>query len=203
MAWTAPTTRATGDLITASNWNTDLVENLKAVSRAYDLSTSELDLVSSAAETNIYTKAVAAGDMSTNRTLRCTIIGDYLNNSGSARTLLLGIYMLTGGTPLWKDVTGTSIAASATRREWRIVFEIANLNSASVQKLAGEFTITAPTAGSGGGIGDIDGNALVAPFGGAATQDTASAWTLYFTAQHGASDANLSFRKKYALLEIL
>ena len=28
MAWTAPTTRATGDLITASNWNTDLVNNL-------------------------------------------------------------------------------------------------------------------------------------------------------------------------------
>ncbi len=30
MAWTTPTTRATGDLITASIWNTDLTENLKA-----------------------------------------------------------------------------------------------------------------------------------------------------------------------------
>jgi len=28
MAWTTPTTRSTGDLITAANWNTDLVDNL-------------------------------------------------------------------------------------------------------------------------------------------------------------------------------
>lgn len=28
MAWTAPTTRSTGELITASIWNTDLVDNL-------------------------------------------------------------------------------------------------------------------------------------------------------------------------------
>lgn len=29
MSWTTPTTRATGDVITAANWNTDLVNNLK------------------------------------------------------------------------------------------------------------------------------------------------------------------------------
>lgn len=28
-SWTAPTTRSSGDLITASNWNTDITENLK------------------------------------------------------------------------------------------------------------------------------------------------------------------------------
>lgn len=31
MAWTSPTTRATGELITASIWNTDLVNNLNAL----------------------------------------------------------------------------------------------------------------------------------------------------------------------------
>lgn len=31
MAWTSPTTRATGDLITASIWNIDLVNNLLAI----------------------------------------------------------------------------------------------------------------------------------------------------------------------------
>lgn len=31
MAWTAPTTRTTGTLITASIWNTDLVDNLSAL----------------------------------------------------------------------------------------------------------------------------------------------------------------------------
>lgn len=31
MSWTDPTTRATGDLITASIWNTDLVDNLVAL----------------------------------------------------------------------------------------------------------------------------------------------------------------------------
>ncbi len=29
MAWTVPTVRATGELITASIWNTDLTDNLK------------------------------------------------------------------------------------------------------------------------------------------------------------------------------
>jgi hypothetical protein len=31
MSWTNPTTRNTGDLITAAIWNTDLVENLTAL----------------------------------------------------------------------------------------------------------------------------------------------------------------------------
>lgn len=31
MSWTSPTTRATGDLITASIWNTDVVNNLIAL----------------------------------------------------------------------------------------------------------------------------------------------------------------------------
>lgn len=34
MAYTTPTTRSSGDLITASIWNTDLVENIKALREA-------------------------------------------------------------------------------------------------------------------------------------------------------------------------
>lgn len=37
MAWTAPTTRATGDLITASIWNTDLTDNLAYLKTQTDL----------------------------------------------------------------------------------------------------------------------------------------------------------------------
>lgn len=47
MAWTTPTVRATGDLITASIWNTDLVSNLKMVWHVAD-------------ETSFADKAVAA-----------------------------------------------------------------------------------------------------------------------------------------------
>lgn len=37
MAWTAPTTRSTGDLITASIWNTDLTDNLSYLKTQTDL----------------------------------------------------------------------------------------------------------------------------------------------------------------------
>lgn len=36
MAWTAPTTRATSDLITASIWNTDLVDNISFLGVTHD-----------------------------------------------------------------------------------------------------------------------------------------------------------------------
>ena len=43
MAWTAPTTRTTGELITAAIWNTDVVDNLDAL-KAPPSSDSILDL---------------------------------------------------------------------------------------------------------------------------------------------------------------
>jgi len=56
MAWTAPTTRTTGDLITASIWNTDLVDNLNYLKTNLDNLNvcSQADVTSSRAIGTIY-----------------------------------------------------------------------------------------------------------------------------------------------------
>ncbi len=57
MAWTAPTTRSTGTLITAAIWNTDLTDNLAYLKSAVDTNTSgistlntDLDAVTQSAD---------------------------------------------------------------------------------------------------------------------------------------------------------
>lgn len=174
-----------------------------------DRSTAEFDLVNSAAATALWSKTVAAAAMSTDRMLRGTIIGDYLNNTGGAASLAISLQL--GGVAVLAD-TMTAIDAGATRRPWRFVFEIANLNSASAQFAAGLFSFgaaTAATAGTGDVFADnyvsslnatTQQNAILA---GAATGATGSAIAVAFAAAHGSASASLSFRKKYACLELL
>ena len=51
-----------------------------------DRSTTEQDVVSSAAETSVYSYSVPVGTIGTNKILRLTVTGSYLNNSGSPDT---------------------------------------------------------------------------------------------------------------------
>lgn len=48
MGWTGPTTRATGDLITASIWNTDIVDNLDALRTSLDYAQITSDFTTTA-----------------------------------------------------------------------------------------------------------------------------------------------------------
>lgn len=165
-----------------------------------DQSTAEFDLVNTAAGGTMYDKSVAANAMSTDRLLRCTILGDYLNNSGTSQSLTMSVQL--GGTLLWGDSTTATITTSAVRRLFRLTFEIANLGSASVQTLSGFWVLSAPVAGSGAGLGAIDSGSVNAPLAGTGAKDTTGALTLAWTAQHGAASTNISLRKKYALLEL-
>lgn len=57
----------------------------------YDRSTSAVDVVNTAVATSLWSKAIAANALSTDRMLRVTILGDYLNNTGISQALTLGI----------------------------------------------------------------------------------------------------------------
>ena len=71
MAWTAPTTRSTGDLITASIWNVDLKDNL-------DYLKTEVDKLDD----------VSQSDVTGSRLINATV---YQNTSGKTRIATLNV----------------------------------------------------------------------------------------------------------------
>jgi hypothetical protein len=187
---------ASGHVLAAADVN-DLVGLL-------DRSTSSVDVVSTTTATSIYDLAVAAAAMSTNRILRLTILGDYLNNNATA-TFILRIRDTVAGVLL--NQTSNSIGTSADRRPFRIVIEIQNLGVTNSQLISAHVQL-----GGVGGSGIIGiGNMATAPnseilnhvIGSTATLDTTVARTLQVTIEHNASSANQSFRKRAAWAELL
>lgn len=191
---------ADGEKPSAAKWN--------SLVGVYERSTSAVDVVSSAAETDLYSKSILAGHLSSDRMLRLTLLGDYLNNSGSTQTITLRFKY--GATTMFGDVA--SVATGANRYPLLIVAHIAVLGATNSQWLAGSIALGSPLAGSVAGRGDIDGGmdpnanwsgSSLFAFDGSAAEDSTAAKTLAVTAQHGASNANLSIRKHYAALELL
>lgn len=173
--------------------------------------TTEKDVVNTAAETDLLNGeiTIGAGSMSTNRLLRATLLGDYLNNSGASRTLTVKIKL--GGTVIYED-TLTATTASATRRAVRLGFEIANLGAANSQFMAGAIglsNVVAATTGLGGldnlgnDAGGDSSRANIIATNGAVAIDTSTAKLLEVTVTHSVANASLSARLKYALIEII
>src|SRR5687767_11211551 len=109
MAWTTPTTRTTGDLITAAIWNTDLVDNLAYLKTETDKygallrDAAETAITNTTVETTIFTGSVPAGTLSTNKLLLGRLYFRWDSPSvGRAFTLRVkygGTTMLTFVTP--------------------------------------------------------------------------------------------------------
>ncbi len=143
----------------------------------------------SSAETTLYTGTVTGGDMSTNKSLRIRVIGDFLNNSGSNRQATLklkfGALVLT--------YTFALQATSATRKRWEIDALIANIASASVQSASGSGfigdTFSAPTRLE-----------LTQQLG---TVNSAANVTLSLTAQNSDVDATLETKYLSLIAELI
>lgn len=204
MAWTTPATATVGQVLTAAWLNTYVRDNLNAL---YPLTqiTTEVDVVNTAAETNLISYSVAAGAMGTTRRLKVLIIGDYLNNSGAARTGILKIKF--GGTTIVEQNSTPAINAHANRRPVRFDFDIANLAAANVNFLEGEFRLGSVGTAAVSGIGDVgvSTDLLIASLAsnGTTAIDTASAQTVAVTWQHSAANASLSMRLKYAAVQVI
>lgn len=180
--------------------------------QASDMAGATFDIVSTASETTMFTKTITGGDMSTNKLLRLTAIGDYLNNTGAGRTFEMKVKF--GGTTIY-DETSSSITAYSDRRPWRLQLELGNLGSASSQFMTGQLRLgSAPAAGVGPatGIGVITdattagaNTEMLGVFSSNGTHSiaTSSNQDLVVTIQHSTNSASLSWRLRYAILEIL
>lgn len=162
----------------------------------YDRSTSTVDVVSTLVETTIYSKVIGAGHLSTNRALKLALFGDYLNNSGGLQNTALGVYF--GGTQ--KIFVSQGFPNDVDRSAMFLEVTLANLGATNSQAIYGHMLMNTAPQAHGVGTG-YSGGAV--HFFNTMAVDTTIAQTLLVTAVHDLSSANLSLRKKYAILELL
>ena len=175
----------------------------------YDRVTTAVDVNTSVTETSIYTKSITGNDMSTNKMLRLSAIGDYLHNNAAGDTLTLRVKF--GGTTFYAYAGLLGNVTGAARHPWVLDLRVANLGATNSQMIAGSvITESADTGAATTGIGqwavtDAFGQKMsAAPLGISTlgTIDTTANQTLDVTVQWSASSANNSWRMRYAVLEL-
>lgn len=190
---------------------------LNALTRGYWRKTSEKDVTNTVTDTDLLNGEITidAGAMSTNRMVRVTIIGDYLNNTGADRTF--GFSLLFGGTVLIGESVGGAaagaIATSATRRPMKIVAEIANLGAtnvqwSSLQLFLGDGAAAFTGIGDGSQIGRATNNGGTNQFtqlGSAAAHALATTTSklLEVRVSHSVASTSLSARLKFGVVELV
>jgi hypothetical protein len=169
------------DAATGSVWSfaaSAAVEDDDVMILDKDLTTHDVVNTTSTTTTDSFT--VPGGTLDVDRALRITVIGDYLNNTGSAQTLLAEI--LFGGSAAVSLVAG-SVAASASRRGLFMQAIISAKGATNAQ-----------AAGAHAGL-DGGGSYIATDFGGKTLAiDSTSDQTLLVHLGHGAANSSLSAR---------
>lgn len=167
-------------------------------SRFLNRQAADNDINTTAAETTLYTYTIPAGTLGATGAVRLRLQGDYLNNTGVGATNRLRVNL--GATTLFDDVSA-NIPTSASRRPWYINLVLGN-QSATSQVMTLEHRLSG-AGGTTAGLGNFDASGgFGSAHGGVASENTANALALTVTIQHSASSANLSMRRRYALLEL-
>jgi hypothetical protein len=101
MAYTAPTTRSTGNLITASIWNTDLVDNISFLANppACKATRTSTQAIVTATATAIQFNAADAYDTAS--------MHDTVTNNTRVTMATAGLYVIVGYTEWELNATGT------------------------------------------------------------------------------------------------
>lgn len=169
----------------------------------YDRVTTPVSNLNVNTETTMYAKSIAAGDLSTNKMLRLTLIGDMIANSvGNAKNLTVRVKY--GATTMYAETINFA-TDSATRSPFRMVFELMNLGATNSQIVVGRYNLstagggTGPTTGEGG---TTTANSVRELYGTAA-EDSTAAKTLAVTMQWDLTNSTREVKVYAALLELL
>lgn len=167
-----------------------------------DRTVTDSDVTNTTTETTVFTKTIPANAMSTNRVLHLIFIADYLNNNATSATLTIRIKF--GGTTAWADSVDAS-AINASRRPFTLELWLANQN-ASNDQVGGGLIMLGAAAGATTGIGDFDTDEIesVTPFTTIDLAiDTTANQDLVVTAQWDVTQTTTSFKRRFAVLEII
>jgi hypothetical protein len=179
------------------------------IPRVYDRLTATGDVNSSVAETSIYTKIIAAGDMALNKMLRLALSGDWLHNNVAADTVTFKVKF--GGTTFWSVAANLGNVIGAARHPWSLDLRVQNKAAANVQNIWGSFgspefsNQAAPATGIGQAFVTAAGNNFAGLLGISAmgALDTTLAQTLDVTVQWSANSVNNSWRTFSGCLELV
>ena len=172
-------------------------------SAIYDRVTTAVSNLNSNVETTFYTKSIAAGDLSTNKALRLTLIGDQIANSvGNAKNLTVKVKY--GATTMYAETINFP-TDSATRSPFRMVFDLANLGATNSQAVVGQYNLATGGGGTGPttGEGSATANNTVRWLYGTAAEDSTAAKTLAVTMKWDLTNATREIKVYYARLELL
>lgn len=167
-----------------------------------DKSTTEQLISNSAAAASIYSFVVPGGTLGTNKTLRLTLTGSYLNNSGVADNLFVR-GQLGGVTVVGALAAGTAVfnvPASANVRLIRMQIELNANGLTNSQRAVGSIVIGNASAlvTDWGGV-----TALPYGFANALALDSTVNQTLDVSVQLATALATIQFRRFTAVLEVL
>lgn len=166
-----------------------------------DRDLTSTDVTGVATEETLYTYTVTGAAMSTNKRLKLTVDGDFLNNS-SGNTLTLKLKL--GATTLLADVFSTT-STSATRGWWTFDAIVQNLTASSqVARATLSFSEIGGAMTTGTGVWQFqqnNGQTFVA--GNTASVDTSTNQDLVLTAQWGTGTALSSIKLFTASLELV
>ncbi len=201
MSYVALAHNALNDLITVGIWN-QLLDNVAYVYgsavQVLDRKVTSTDVVSSTTETAVYSYSVPGGTLGSTRALRCVLVGDYLNSSGSS--INLQIKAKYGATTIF-DTTATLMASVASRRSEYVEVRLHAANATSAQVAWGRWS-----SGGTGSAAGISGSAQEWAREATHTsvaEDSTAAKTFQITVQHSVVNANVSFREFGVVLELM
>ena len=204
MTWTDPAAAValfeTGDVFGASNFNSYVLQNLLSMPHPLEApTTSALDVVSTVAETTLYSVTVPGNAMGANGSVEMFLMGDYLHNNVAGDTLRFRFKF--GGVTWYSSITDFGTSLGANRQPWKLELAMMNVGATNVQRGYGTVqyfsaNVTAPTIG----IGNVTVDTFQ-PLGmgsAAGTVDTTVNQTLLVSVEWSASSANNSFARRWA-----
>ncbi len=179
-----------------------------AVSRGFvrqiDQAMTELEVVNSIVETDIYNFTLPGGTLGANGALRLRITGDYLNNAFAAPTMTVAYRF--GASISYQDAS-IAIGSNVNRRAVFMEFFMGNRDDQAAQT-GGGYLGMSDAGGTTRGLGNWVNLATTATIGTTAVQfdataiDTAVDQTLRVTVRHDTANANISFRRQMAFLDV-
>lgn len=165
------------------------------ISAVYDRNTTGTVVSNTGTETSVYSKTIAGGQLSTNKYMRITMLGDYVNNSGS--TSIFTIRVKYGGTTF--TTMSYSFNSGATHGATKVQADVLAKGATNTQEGFGSYWWGAGnTGGASGGIFGYDFTGHT----GMAIDSTADQ-TLQITVQHSFTSSSTTWTTGPILVEIM
>jgi hypothetical protein len=167
-----------------------------------------VDCVNTTSVTYLYQGLINANELGTSGFARAIILGDYLYNNSSSNNVQLNV--LWGGSTAWAANIGAGFGEiSANRQPWMIEIIVSNRAATNSQIVTVSVQTNSPQGGGGGtpvtglgawghpnvGRGGVGSNYM--------SIDTTAARLIEFTVNWGTASANNSWRKIYAITQVV